>query len=119
VNSDTTLERIDETLTYHSAGLGVDVTVPVEGRTAADEIEAVLLVRLEPWQRHLIEEAVHDRFAALTQQFQVAANKVYRLSGTIQFGVSAMGAYFDEMSDRADRRRARLRRMHRMYRSRR
>lgn len=119
MNSDTTLERIDETLTYHSAGLGVDVTVPVEGRTAADEIEAVLLVRLEPWQRHLIEEAVHDRFAALTQQFQVAANKVYRLSGTIQFGGERDGSLLRRDVRQGDRRRARLRRMHRMYRSRR
>jgi hypothetical protein len=118
VNTDSTLERIDETLTYHSAGLGVDVTVPVEG-SVADDLEAVLAVRLDPWQRALIEGAVRDRFAGLAESFAVAAGRAYELRGAMTFIDKAMGVYLDEVSARSDRRRARLRRMHRMYRSRR
>lgn len=64
--------RIDETLTYYSAELGADLSVPVEKQAAWVDAEAWIAANadaahseLTPWQRAVLDRlAAFDRLAA-------------------------------------------------------
>ena len=117
-----TLSRIDDTLTFHSAGLGgVDLKVPVE-RDELDDLAAFMEVcgfTLSEWQREVL--------AAPPVLIDVDYFEQRGVSAAAIAAVLARHALMDGnvyvVSKRAhaaeDRRRARLRRMHHLYRMRR
>jgi hypothetical protein len=109
------LDKIDETLTYHSAGLGADVTVPVE-RDLPDLLARMLdpsvlitpaVVRFDAGLRRFLDEVsqamrpLNDAFAEMARGFE---SNLW---------------IFDELHKADEERRARLRRMHQLYRHRR
>jgi hypothetical protein len=120
------LERIDETLTYYSAALGEEVTVPVPrdgvfdgmptaygaapGSGVADAAEA-FGVQLEGWQRYFL-----NQFTTAMGRFEVAFQQ------RVVPSIEALGAVFRGLElalSESERRRVRLRAMRHAYRQRR
>lgn len=97
------LDRIDDTLTYYSAGLGGEVTVPVEKPADAEIAEAA-----EQYLRTFVDR-LNDMFAHTEQAMLALLPALNDMAEALQPVVTAIDT----------QRRARLRRMHHLYRQRR